>query len=207
MTSRGCPRCGSSFGGVRVGVSDGTELCPQCAPYSETSPDVQVDFPEDVESVAVDPRIVEGAETVMIPRERIAGSVDAESQVVRSPAPSSTTILAKSSAPEAPVFETVEPDPTIHATLTWEEAPEGEAPVRLAGGSTLVGSEGASLQLENCELAPQHFRIEARGNEFFLHDHGGSSGTFLNGYRVRAVKLMSGDRITAGSATFSFSVR
>jgi len=206
MTSRGCPRCGSSFGGVRVGVSDGTELCPQCAPYSETSPDVQVDFREDVESIAVDPRIAEGAETVMIPRERVAGGVGVESPVA-SLAPSSTTILAKPSAPEAPASETVEPDPTIHATLTWEEAPKGEAPVRLAGGSTFVGSEGASLQLEDCELAPQHFRIEARGNEFFLHDHGGSSGTFLNGYRVRAVKLMSGDRITAGSATFSFSVR
>lgn len=96
---------------------------------------------------------------------------------------------------------------TARAFLKWEGAPEGQGPIRLTPGSTFVGSDRVTLRIADAELAPHHFRIEARGNEFFLHDYTGSSGTFLNGYRIRAVKLMSGDRITAGSATFSFSLR
>lgn len=83
----------------------------------------------------------------------------------------------------------------------------GEGDSQLESGTTVVGRELGAIRVDDAAVSSRHFQIEERGSEFFLRDLDSSNGTFLNGHRVRSAKLKSGDRITAGSTTFTFSVR
>lgn len=114
------------------------------------------------------------------------------------------TILLKSDGGEAPV-EALEVK--FRGYLTQEGLPPGEGNFRLRGASNVVGRVDGDLHVEDPAISGRHFAIEERGAEFFLRDLESSNGTFLNGHRVRATKLSSGDRIRAGNTTFTFSVR
>jgi len=169
-------------------------LCEQCAPYSETPNSAPKAIEQPSEAALT------GAETILVAKTPSPPSP---------PSPPKPAVLGSSSATVLTKKEVeVSKSPvSVKAFLQREGEDPKPPPTPLESGSTLVGSEKGTIRISSAALAPRHFRIEGRGNEFFLHDFVGSSGTFLNGYRVRAVRLLSGDRITAGNATFSFSVR
>ncbi len=133
-----------------------------------------------------------GAETILIPESQLAnGAPDA----------TGTMLLHADSVAGAAV--TVK----IKGFLTQEGQPPGDADFRLRSGVTIIGREKGAIRLADAAVSAQHFQVEERGTEFFLRDLESSNGTFLNGHRVRSAKLESGDRISAGGTTFTFSVR
>src|SRR3954452_20054391 len=58
----------------------------------------------------------------------------------------------------------------------------------------------AQLRLDDLKVARIHAVIEmpSGGKEFFLQDMGSAEGTFLNGEKVKRVKLKAGDQIVVG---------
>ena len=132
-----------------------------------------------------------GAETILI----------SESQLANGAAPAGGTMLLQAEA----VAEAV--TVKVKGFLTQEGLPPGDADFRLPQGVTVVGREQGAIRLPDAAVSGRHFQVEERGTEFFLRDLGSSNGTFLNGHRVRSAKLESGDRISAGGTTFTFSVR
>jgi hypothetical protein len=92
------------------------------------------------------------------------------------------------------------------ACLVVGGAPPGCERLRLDAPRTVVGREGADLDIADAAISSRHFEVERRGGEFFLRDLGSSNGTFVNGHRVRAVQLRPWDTIRAGRTTFTFRI-
>lgn len=92
----------------------------------------------------------------------------------------------------------------VKAYLDLEGAMPGDGHFPLVNVRTVVGREGADITIHDPALSSHHFEVEARGKEFFIRDLNSSNGTKLNGDRIRAAQLSSGDRIRAGQTTFVF---
>jgi adenylate cyclase len=54
------------------------------------------------------------------------------------------------------------------------------------------------------EVSKEHATIERVGSTFLLRDLGSSNGTFVNGRRIRELKLREGDEISLGNSRFIF---
>ncbi len=115
---------------------------------------------------------------------------------------SGTTLLDSKGRPaSAPPLETV-----AQAVLILAGAVPGEERLPLTGAKTVVGRQEADIAIDDPALSSRHFEIEAKGQEFFIRDLDSRNGTFLNGNRVRAAQLASGDRIRAGQSTLTFRI-
>jgi DNA-directed RNA polymerase subunit RPC12/RpoP len=178
-----CGRCGGTFP-YQPGLtsSEASISCPHCSSLLEaqSSPESEP--------------LADGAETIMVPEYRTR----------RESTPLDGTTLLKSddtsrNAPGATV--------TLRGFLSQEGKPSGEGDYRLPGETTVVGREQGAIRVTDDAVSARHFEVEERGSEFFLRDLGSRNGTLLNGHPVRSAKLKSGDRITAGNTTFSFSIR
>jgi adenylate cyclase len=78
----------------------------------------------------------------------------------------------------------------------------GEFPL---GPKTSLGRHPANtLRLVDREVSKEHAVIEQSGREFILRDLNSSNGTFVNGRRVKEMRLRDGDEITLGSSKFTF---
>jgi adenylate cyclase len=78
----------------------------------------------------------------------------------------------------------------------------GEFPL---GPKTSLGRHPANtLRLVDREVSKEHAVIEQSGREFVLRDLNSSNGTFVNGRRVKEMRLRDGDEITLGSSKFTF---
>jgi adenylate cyclase len=78
----------------------------------------------------------------------------------------------------------------------------GEFPL---GPKTTLGRHPANtLRLVDREVSKEHAVIEQTGREFVLRDLNSSNGTFVNGRRVKEMRLRDGDEITLGSSKFTF---
>lgn len=77
-----------------------------------------------------------------------------------------------------------------------------------AGGTYLIGREGADLALADAKVSRKHAEISLLGpGAYFLRDLASTNGTFLNGKRVAdRSPLKHEDRIRVGDTIFSFSV-
>ena len=53
-------------------------------------------------------------------------------------------------------------------------------------------------------MSKEHAAIEKVGNAFLLKDLGSSNGTFVNGRRVRELRLKEGDEIALGNSRLVF---
>lgn len=71
--------------------------------------------------------------------------------------------------------------------------------------TTLIGShESCNLQLLSSQVEPSHCVITLDGRGFRLWDFRSRTGTYVNGSKVRSVRLQHGDKIKIGSFTFRF---
>lgn len=73
------------------------------------------------------------------------------------------------------------------------------------GPTTSLGRHPSNtLRLVDREVSKEHAIIERVGREFVLKDLGSSNGTFVNGRRVKELKLRDGDEIALGSSRLIF---
>ncbi|WP_224363401.1 adenylate/guanylate cyclase domain-containing protein [Hyalangium versicolor] len=78
----------------------------------------------------------------------------------------------------------------------------GEFPL---GPKTSLGRHPANtLRLVDREVSKEHAIIEQSGRDFILKDLNSSNGTFVNGRRVKEMRLRDGDEISLGSSKFTF---
>lgn len=78
----------------------------------------------------------------------------------------------------------------------------GEFPL---GPATSLGRHPSNtLRLVDREVSKEHAVIERVGKDFILKDLGSSNGTFVNGRRVKELKLRDGDEISLGASRLIF---
>jgi adenylate cyclase len=83
--------------------------------------------------------------------------------------------------------------------------PDGKADHFPLGPCTAIGRHpNNNLRLPDREVSKEHARIDRTGSGFMLKDLGSSNGTFVNGRRIRELKLRDGDEIALGNARFTF---
>jgi len=184
MVEMTCGRCGGTFLYEPGSATAGAGIdCPHCSSLLEgrSAPSADV--------------VADGAETILVPEYREKKIPPAQLE--------GTTLLKSESASEALPHTAV----TLRGFLTQEGKPSGEGDYRLPADNTVVGREQGAIRVDDDAVSARHFEVEERGSEFFLRDLGSRNGTTLNGHPVRSAKLKSGDRITVGNTTFSFSIR
>jgi pSer/pThr/pTyr-binding forkhead associated (FHA) protein len=67
---------------------------------------------------------------------------------------------------------------------------------------TIGTSRDAGIQLTDPEVQPIHCQIEVAGNEIFVRDLAGRSGTFVNDVPITFAKIESGARLRVGQSSF-----
>lgn len=73
------------------------------------------------------------------------------------------------------------------------------------GLKTTLGRHPANtIRLADREVSKEHAAIERVGSDFLLRDLGSSNGTFVNGRRVRELRLKDGDEISLGGSRLVF---
>ncbi|HET9155905.1 MAG TPA: FHA domain-containing protein, partial [Myxococcaceae bacterium] len=73
------------------------------------------------------------------------------------------------------------------------------------GPRTTLGRHPANtLRLADREVSKEHASIDRVGNGFVLKDLGSSNGTYVNGRRVRELRLKDGDEIALGNSRLVF---
>ncbi len=83
--------------------------------------------------------------------------------------------------------------------LTTRMPDGGVAEYPLDGVKTTLGRHPANtIRLSDREVSKEHAVIERIGGTFVLRDLGSSNGTFVNGRRVRELRLKDGDEIALG---------
>ena len=69
---------------------------------------------------------------------------------------------------------------------------------------TLGRHPNNTLRLMDREVSKEHATIERVGGGYLLRDLGSSNGTFVNGRRIRELKLREGDEISLGNSRFVY---
>lgn len=84
----------------------------------------------------------------------------------------------------------------------------GATHILSAGGTYLIGREGADIVVEDAKISRKHAEISLLGpGAFFLRDLASTNGTFVNGRRVtERVALNNEDRVRVGDTVFAFYV-
>jgi adenylate cyclase len=73
------------------------------------------------------------------------------------------------------------------------------------GARTTLGRHPANtLRLADREVSKEHACVERAGTGFIIKDLGSSNGTYVNGRRVRELKLKEGDEIALGNSRLVF---
>ena len=78
----------------------------------------------------------------------------------------------------------------------------GEFP--LAAKTTMGRHPNNTLRLVDREVSKEHATIERIGQSYLLRDLNSSNGTFVNGRKVRELKLRDGDEISLGNSRLVF---
>ena len=78
----------------------------------------------------------------------------------------------------------------------------GEFP--LAAKTTLGRHPNNTLRLVDREVSKEHCSIERVGNTYLLRDLNSSNGTFVNGRKIRELRLRDGDEISLGNSRLIF---
>jgi len=98
-------------------------------------------------------------------------------------------------------------------TFNWkqlEELIKGDQPAKTDGAGrvhtkikerdviTIGRSSDNDLVINNIKVSRKHAKLEKSGNEWFIEDLGSSNGTFLNGEKVKKIKITPKDVLTIG---------
>jgi adenylate cyclase len=92
------------------------------------------------------------------------------------------------------------PGPHLSGNLPdgkWVELP-------LGARTTLGRHPENNIRLSDREVSKEHAAIERNGAAFVLRDLGSSNGTFVNGRRIRELKLREGDELVVGNCRLVF---
>jgi adenylate cyclase len=84
----------------------------------------------------------------------------------------------------------------------FADGKQGEFP--LGNKTTLGRHPNNTLRLVDREVSKEHASIERVGNTFLLRDMNSSNGTFVNGRKVRELRLRDGDEISLGNSRLVF---
>ena len=86
-------------------------------------------------------------------------------------------------------------------SLVFNGEHTGDFTVPLDDGLIIGSGEESSLMVEHRDISPCHAEIsfDPEDGAWWLRDLESATGTFLNGTRVRSVKLLHGDLIAFGS--------
>jgi len=83
--------------------------------------------------------------------------------------------------------------------------PDGKWVTFPLGPRTTLGRHpGNDIRLSDREVSKEHAAIERNGATFVLRDLGSSNGTFVNGRRIRELKLREGDELVLGNCRLVF---
>ncbi len=85
-----------------------------------------------------------------------------------------------------------------HLTTRLPDGTAAEYPLD-AVKTTLGRHPANAIRLADREVSKEHASIERIGSSFVLRDLGSSNGTFVNGRRVRELRLKDGDEIALGN--------
>jgi pSer/pThr/pTyr-binding forkhead associated (FHA) protein len=67
------------------------------------------------------------------------------------------------------------------------------------GPATIGRSEDCDIFLVDPSVSRTHAMLEIQGDALFVKDNGSTNGTFVNGERVEAGRVVSGDVIAFGN--------
>jgi adenylate cyclase len=106
--------------------------------------------------------------------------------------------------PVIPLTQAVSPGALRGPRLVGRLSDGGTGDFPLGDRTTLGRHPTNSLRLMDREVSKEHATIERIGSDFVLRDLSSSNGTFVNGRRIRELKLRQGDEISLGSSRFVF---
>ena len=123
------------------------------------------------------------------------------------PQPAEDTAMA--SPTPGPLFPQPAPEGTASMMpRAWLEGVSGAMMgqrIDITHTDTLVGrSTSCDVQVFDPKASRKHFLIRFGNGAFYLQDQQSSRGTMINGKRVMAQRLTSGDRIELGDSSFIF---
>ncbi|MBM4381196.1 MAG: FHA domain-containing protein [Deltaproteobacteria bacterium] len=94
--------------------------------------------------------------------------------------------------PEVPRLEVYAPD-------------GGREEFKLDGSRITIGRHPANpLRVPDREVSKEHAALQKVGAHFLVTDLGSSNGTFVNGKRIRELRLQDGDELVVGNSKFVF---
>jgi pSer/pThr/pTyr-binding forkhead associated (FHA) protein len=83
--------------------------------------------------------------------------------------------------------------------------PDGTFDVAVASNGAVIGSgPEANIRIAGPGVAPNHARIEVRGDGVYLYDLGGEDGTYVSGVRAARIGIVHGDIVRFGRVLLIF---
>ena len=77
------------------------------------------------------------------------------------------------------------------ATLVIRQGPQAGMSFPLSGGQAVIGrEEGLEISLQDPEASRRHTRVTWQAGQFVIEDLGSTNGTFVNGKKISANKLV-----------------
>jgi adenylate cyclase len=103
-----------------------------------------------------------------------------------------------------PLTQAVLPS-TLRGPRLAGRLPDGKVVDFPLGDRTTLGRHPSNaVRVMDREVSKEHATIERLGTGFVLRDLGSSNGTFVNGRRIRELKLREGDEISLGNSRLVF---
>jgi adenylate cyclase len=94
---------------------------------------------------------------------------------------------------------------TVRGPRLTRYLPDGRMVQFPLGAKTTLGRHPENtVRLQDREVSKEHACVERLGTAFLLRDLGSSNGTFVNGRRVRELRLREGDEIVLGNSRLVF---
>jgi len=123
------------------------------------------------------------------------------------PAPLPATCSSCGEALAAPLLQLTEDmaSAALRGPRLTGRLPDGNLSNFPLGPKTTLGRHPTNtLRLADREVSKEHATIERVGSGFILRDLSSSNGTFVNGRRIRELKLRDGDEIALGNSRLIF---
>jgi hypothetical protein len=90
----------------------------------------------------------------------------------------------------------------LQGPLRGKEFSFNRTPIRLGSSP-----KNEIYLFKDLKIDPLHAEINKLRDTYEIVDEGSSTGTFVNGQRIRSHRLMDGDQIRIGDTEFSYSMR
>lgn len=89
--------------------------------------------------------------------------------------------------------------------LMVKHGPNAGSTFMVEADATTVGrNPDSDVFLDDVTVSRHHAELRRREDAFFIHDVGSLNGTYVNGERVDATKLASGDEVQIGKFKLTF---